>query len=50
MGHKLSTYDKLEIENNMGNYEDLIFVVECFVRMAYESGYEEGYNASKDDE
>lgn len=50
MGHKLDVYDKLEIKENMDNYNDLIFIVECLVRRAYDTGYEEGYNASKEDE
>lgn len=48
--HKLDAYDKLEIKENMDDYNELIFVVECLVKMAYDSGYEEGYNASKDNE
>lgn len=44
MSHKLDDYDKKEIKDNMDNHEDLIFVVDCLVRMAYDSGYEEGYN------
>lgn len=50
MGHKLDTYDKLEIKDNMNDYDDLLFVVQCLVGVAYETGYEEGYNASKEDE
>lgn len=47
---KLDVYDKLEIRENMDNYDDLLFVVECLVNVAYEEGYNDGYEKAKDDE
>lgn len=50
MGHKLDEWDIKELRDNVYDFDDLVFVVSCMVRRAYDSGYEEGYNASKEDE
>lgn len=45
----LDVYNKLEIKENMDNYDDLLFVVDCLVSMAYERGFNNGYKKAYDD-